>query len=1196
MAKSMVEKYEQILSADPGSMVFVELAKALIDKGDNGRAIDVVARGLDHHPDSIVGRVLWGKALLNLGKPVDAMEQFDQAVAIEKDNPYAYNLIGEVLLHKQLYRSALPILKKAVQLQPGDGRVRQWLEQAQRALGGGPVQEQRDHTTVDATAEGAPAGGAAAAGPASFDDTHPDPPGGPVWPGADRPAEPIGDSTLVDAKPAAAPAPAPAAEDPFEAATRRAGPADDEVMPGLTSTFLTLAAREGAGAPAAGPIAPLEVPPSALAAGPSSAAVRPGFEGKTEPLSPYKDPPGSRPAFDGGAKTDPLPALGGDPQASVRTLPLPPGVDPDARTEPLPPKPKPPPIKGKPSALDLLGDIPDVPAPAPAARVETAPPEQQRVAAQQAAAIAAEYEKELRQRLYTEQARPKSFLRRHWLAVSLSVVTVVALAASGVAYLWVRAQTREKDIADYTAKARNGLTRDTLAAYRASLEALAKVLDRDDENAPAKALRAQALATLAAVYGEAGADEAKQLLDLPAVRAAEPEAVLAARWTLAGLTPEPAARKAIEDEILGVKVEDAGPTLHSLAGAVLLERNQPSQAIDRFNAAIKEMPSHVPTLVRVGDYFRSRDDHENSLKYYGLALAVAEDHPGALLGAAESRLASSKDPKLLEGSLAALAQLGAGEAVPVGARPQLSLLRARLHAALGQRAQALEVLSANDAAIKARLDLVATLAEAYLQAGALDRAQDALEVAVKARPGDTVLEAQLAQVLLARERFADVVGMKAGPEERALHLLKGIAYYRLNDLARARFELRSTASKPEGRLPADAVVYLSLVDLASGDKETARANLQRLGTGPRARTAGRWAYSELLASEGNLDEAEKLLREAVEADPRYPETRCALGRLLLERGQLEPAIAELTEAAGLNPFHREALVALGHAHLAKGEHDAARGRFEAARALEAKDGGALAGLALVLRAEGKTKEAREEAQKAVKAAPKAPATHRALAEISLSAGDPGAASRAFKQARKLAPADASLAVAHGEAQLAAADGRGALSSFEAALAQSPGLLRARLGKARALIATKKPIPAEKELKALLKELKADKKNGARARAYLSEALLAQGKAFVPKAVREAKKAAKLDEGSAAAQLALARALELAADNAGAAAAYTRAAELGPKEPEIHLSRGFFLAATGEDPAAASDALKRYLELAPKGPSAAAAKKVLAQLK
>jgi tetratricopeptide (TPR) repeat protein len=103
--------------------------------------------------------VLWGKALINTGKAADAMKQFDLAVNIDRDNPHAYNLIGEALLRKGLYRSALPILRRASALQPNDGRIAQWLEQTKQALAGGPAPVLYDSTSVDQqalSAAGAP--------------------------------------------------------------------------------------------------------------------------------------------------------------------------------------------------------------------------------------------------------------------------------------------------------------------------------------------------------------------------------------------------------------------------------------------------------------------------------------------------------------------------------------------------------------------------------------------------------------------------------------------------------------------------------------------------------------------------------------------------------------------------------------------------------------------------------------------------------------------------------------------------------------------------------------------------------------------------------------------------------------------------------------------------------------------------------
>ncbi|HEY1333878.1 MAG TPA: tetratricopeptide repeat protein, partial [Myxococcaceae bacterium] len=143
MPESLVERYEQLLATDPTSTLFVELARVLVEQGENARAAEVCQQGLVHHPDSIHGYVLWGKALIGLGRPAEAMEQFDKAVAVDRQDPLAYHLISEVLVGKGLYRSALPLLRKAVALSPSDEQVKIWLEQTQGALAGGPAPTMR---------------------------------------------------------------------------------------------------------------------------------------------------------------------------------------------------------------------------------------------------------------------------------------------------------------------------------------------------------------------------------------------------------------------------------------------------------------------------------------------------------------------------------------------------------------------------------------------------------------------------------------------------------------------------------------------------------------------------------------------------------------------------------------------------------------------------------------------------------------------------------------------------------------------------------------------------------------------------------------------------------------------------------------------------------------------------------------------
>jgi len=78
---SPVEKYELILAADPRSRIFVELGRALLERGDFARSAEVLQAGLVHHPDSVQAQLLLGRALLSLGKPDEAARHLARASA-----------------------------------------------------------------------------------------------------------------------------------------------------------------------------------------------------------------------------------------------------------------------------------------------------------------------------------------------------------------------------------------------------------------------------------------------------------------------------------------------------------------------------------------------------------------------------------------------------------------------------------------------------------------------------------------------------------------------------------------------------------------------------------------------------------------------------------------------------------------------------------------------------------------------------------------------------------------------------------------------------------------------------------------------------------------------------------------------------------------------------------------------------------
>ncbi len=140
MPPSLVEKYELILAADPRSRVFVELARALAEGGDLARAVEVCRRGLEHHPGSIQGRLVWAKALLLGGDPDAAMGQIESAMAIDPANPYACNLAAELLVQHGMLARAAPVLEKAATMQPANETVRQWLAEARGEAEGRPAE------------------------------------------------------------------------------------------------------------------------------------------------------------------------------------------------------------------------------------------------------------------------------------------------------------------------------------------------------------------------------------------------------------------------------------------------------------------------------------------------------------------------------------------------------------------------------------------------------------------------------------------------------------------------------------------------------------------------------------------------------------------------------------------------------------------------------------------------------------------------------------------------------------------------------------------------------------------------------------------------------------------------------------------------------------------------------------------------
>ncbi|HYO64851.1 MAG TPA: tetratricopeptide repeat protein, partial [Archangium sp.] len=496
MAKSLVERYEQLLAQDPASSVFVELAKALVAKGEHARAIVVCEQGISHHPNSVTGRVLWGKALILMGRPAEAMAQFDQAVSIDKENPHAYNLISEVLLQRGLYRSALPILRKALALQPNDARVRGWMEQAQAALAGGPAPAFGDLNALEPTAaEEQPAAQAEASG------------------SDEAPAAPAAPELSPEAVTAEMEVAPEAASEPVLEGVE-AGPSEAPVELSLEAGDIDGGApSEAALSEAAPPEAPEEEltvdeqPPAV----PAEAAGEEALE--TAPVE-------AAPEDEGGLLAD-LPPQ--EPETEAAALH---SVAPES-------------ARGTGSRRGLLAELPEATAPTPVAPAPAAAPAKAPV--QDVAAITAAYERELRDKLLPKDAA--AFLPPR--AVKAVVAAAVLVLLCGV-FLVVRAKQGGQTLAAALDRVSRLLEQDTESSRQESLALLSHVVRLEDENTRAWALSAYAHALRYA--DTASAEERTQALDAlgrPNVRAEHPASALLVDVLVADAQGRDAARRAL---------------------------------------------------------------------------------------------------------------------------------------------------------------------------------------------------------------------------------------------------------------------------------------------------------------------------------------------------------------------------------------------------------------------------------------------------------------------------------------------------------------------------------------------------------------------------------------------------------------------------------------------------------------------------
>ncbi len=118
-----IGQYEETLAQDPRSKVFVPLAETYRQMGLLDDALAAARRGLLVHPEYPLGHVALGRIQAQRREMEDAAQSFERALDLDGDNLQGLKGLARVYLLRKRAGEALPLVKRLVQLAPGDPEV-----------------------------------------------------------------------------------------------------------------------------------------------------------------------------------------------------------------------------------------------------------------------------------------------------------------------------------------------------------------------------------------------------------------------------------------------------------------------------------------------------------------------------------------------------------------------------------------------------------------------------------------------------------------------------------------------------------------------------------------------------------------------------------------------------------------------------------------------------------------------------------------------------------------------------------------------------------------------------------------------------------------------------------------------------------------------------------------------------------------
>ncbi len=124
ISAKIIEEYRKILQKDVNSKAFAPLAEALRESGEFSQAEVVAANGIRRHPQYVGGYVSLGRVLMDQARFQEALPILRRASELDPENLLALQLLGTLHLQTNQPKEALKAFKRVLFLNPQSERAR----------------------------------------------------------------------------------------------------------------------------------------------------------------------------------------------------------------------------------------------------------------------------------------------------------------------------------------------------------------------------------------------------------------------------------------------------------------------------------------------------------------------------------------------------------------------------------------------------------------------------------------------------------------------------------------------------------------------------------------------------------------------------------------------------------------------------------------------------------------------------------------------------------------------------------------------------------------------------------------------------------------------------------------------------------------------------------------------------------------